>query len=367
MAKSFSKKIKMLRVSFLGDISLNNIYNDLYASKVNPFKKISRELTETDFNIGNLECLASSEYGENLLKNPRLKTKLETLNLLKHLNLGAVTLAHNHVYDNLKDGYDKSVRFLNSQKIKSVGAGLNLKIAEHPLIIQNCGIKLGLLNFVAYDTNPKIPIDAEVCVNYFNLTKIKNQIKQIKGTVDHIIILLHWGGKVEEGFYPDFDQPTLAKKMIDGGADLIIGGHSHTVQPYEKYKGKYIFYSLGNFCFDDIVQDNEVFQIGKYRKRKTIIVSALFTKSDYSIKVFHAINKNGFIIPNNTLSEKIKLSWRNLLFKIIKRNYCLWQIYYWHLKKIVPIKMYFIEANEGFIHQFINLDYKRALRYLLKK
>ena len=54
--------------------------------------------------------------------------------------------------------------------------------------------------------------------------------------------------------------------------DLIIGGHSHTVQPFEIYKGKHIFYSLGNFCFDDIVHENETFQIGRFRKRKTKIL-----------------------------------------------------------------------------------------------
>ena len=180
------------------------------------------------------------------------------------------------------------------------------------------------------------------------------------------MVLLHWGGRVEEGYYPDFNQPRLARKIIDLGADLIIGGHSHTVQPYEVYKGKSIFYSLGNFCFDDILQDGEVFQIGRYRKRKTIIPTIVFSKDDYSVKIRHAKNTKGFIKPNNTAFVKLKMQWRNLLFKIIKGNRLLWNIYYWHLKKIVPVKMYFIEANEGFFKQITSLEFKRIMRYIVK-
>ena len=187
------------------------------------------------------------------------------------------------------------------------------------------------------DTNPKMPKNAEVYLNLFEINKIEKKIKLLKQKVDHVVVLLHWGGRIEEGFYPDFIQPMLSRKMINSGADLIIGGHSHTVQPHEIYKGKYIFYSLGNFCFDDILQDKEIFQIGRYRKRKTIIPTIEFSEHNYSVKICHAKNAKGFIKPNNTALVTLKMQWRNLIFKATKNNRLLWNIYYWHLKKILPI------------------------------
>ena len=356
----------MLQISFLGDISFNNCYNEFYETKTNPFKEVELELQKSHLNIGNLESLSKGDFGENILKHPRLSTEQNTLNLLKHLNLGAVTLAHNHVYDNLKDGFEKTIKNLKSQKIKFLGAALDAGASEKELIIEENGIKLGLLNYVNKNTNPKMPNNAEVFLNYLETEKAISDIDKLKNKVDHVVVLLHWGGRVEEGFYPDFNQPKIARRLIDAGADIIIGGHAHTVQPYEIYKGKYVFYSLGNFCFDDIIQDKEVFEIGRYRKRKTIIPRVSFIKDSYSVEVSHAKNNKGFIKLNNGPLIKLKMRWRNLLFKLVKRNHLFWNIYYWHLKKIVPIKMYFIEANEGVFKKIINLDFNRVLKYIQK-
>lgn len=356
----------MFKVSFLGDISFNNCYNDFYNDEINPFSAIKNELETVDYNIGNLECLAKGDFGENSLKHPRLGTESKTLNLLEHLNIGVVTLAHNHVYDNLKDGFLKTIKNLESQNIKFLGADIDLNKSRKELIIEENGIKLGLLNYVTENTNPKMPDDAEVFLNYFEVEKVITHINDLKNKVNHVVVLLHWGGKVEEGFYPDFNQPKIARRLVNAGADLIIGGHSHTVQPYEIYKGKHIFYSLGNFCFDDIIQDEEIFEIGRYRKRKTIIPKVTFLKDSYSVKVSHAKNVQGYIKPDNSPFVKLKMQWRNLLHKIVSQNQFVWKIYFWHLKKIVPIKMYFIEANEGAFKKIVTLDFKRVLRYIRK-
>ncbi len=111
----------MVNISFLGDISFNNKYNELYIKKRKPFSKISKILKESDFVVGNLECLASGNEGENLFKKPRLKTSVETLNYLKEIGVDLVTLAHNHIYDNLLDGFFKTINFLQENKISWIG------------------------------------------------------------------------------------------------------------------------------------------------------------------------------------------------------------------------------------------------------
>ena len=112
-------------ITFLGDISLNDKYNYLYKNGEKPFESLKDILFGSDFVVGNLECLAKGDKGENLLKRPRLKTNLETLNYLKDLNLGLALLAHNHTYDNLEDGFLKTINFLKGNSIAYIGAGLS--------------------------------------------------------------------------------------------------------------------------------------------------------------------------------------------------------------------------------------------------
>ena len=84
---------------------------------------------------------------------------------------------------------------------------------------------------------------------------------------DHTkIVLIHWG--LEQMGMPMPGQRVLARKMIDAGADLIIGSHPHVVQGYEKYRGKYIFYSLGNLLFPNYTLSTSKGNFGYVNTRK---------------------------------------------------------------------------------------------------
>src|SRR5690348_9397938 len=85
-----------LRFSFIGDISFNNQYIDFYKQGIDPFENLRPSLFSSDYVVGNLECLAKGEKGENQLKKPRLSTTAETLNFLSTINAKVVSLAQNH-------------------------------------------------------------------------------------------------------------------------------------------------------------------------------------------------------------------------------------------------------------------------------
>jgi len=354
----------MVTISFLGDISLNDKYNELYLNGDNPFDNVKQILFNSDFVVGNLECLAKGVHGENLLKKPRLKTNLDTLNYLKDLNLGIVSLAHNHIYDNLRDGYEKTIDLLDKNNIRHLGSGLSETIAKKPIIIEINNIKFCFLNYVTHDTNPSLPNDADIYLNWFDENNICNEINQYKNQVDHIIILLHWGGKLEGGYYPDFDQPHLAHRLVDAGADLIIGTHSHTLQPYEIYNGKYIFYSLGNFCFADVYSDNKLIEINQKKGTESIILNVLFKKDSYSIKFFPIKNKNLHIEIDNKIIKKYKI--RLFYYKFIKNIKIFWYLYYFKFKKIDPIIFYFFGNNHNFFNQFKLLNFDKIKRFIKK-
>lgn len=353
-----------MRISFLGDISLNDNYIELYQKGVNPFVAVQPVLSGSDFVMGNLECIAKGEFGENEQKKPRLTTSVETLNLLKSININIVCLAQNHIYDHLKDGFIRTTNFLDANGIQHLGAGLSEENALKPIILINTdhNLKVAVLNYVTKDTNTDLPYGAEVYLNMFDLEKCKQDILKVKENVNHIILSLHWGGRVEGGLFPDWTQPKIAHELIDAGADLIIGHHSHTIQPYEIYKGKYIFYSLGNFCFADYTFEGKFNPMPK-RRRISIVVNVLFNTNDYEIKLEYFENKMTHFVrlPN----YNYKHSFRNFIFKILRISFLFWSAYYFHLKYILPVVLFYKRSDISFSEKssrFINSIKLRVLK-----
>ena len=345
-----------MKISFLGDISLNDSYNELYKKGLKPFHDISKTIKGSDYIIGNLEsAVKGNEDGINPLKSPHLSTSLNTLNYLKDINIDMVCLANNHIYDYLEDGYNKTINFLDQNNIKYIGTqGLRSNVQELD------GIKFCFLNYVANDTNPYFPKDCKI--NVFDKKQVIDDIKQYRKSVDQIIILLHWGGKTENGYYPDFKQSMNARTFIDNGADLIIGHHSHTFQPFECYKGKYIFYSLGNFCFSDIYQDNKLYCKLSKRQKQSIVLEVDFKKNkEYSMNMIPIKNIGCYIIKSDNSFQYTKFHIRNFVFKILKRSNILWKIYFFKLKKINPILNYLF-IQRGSLKNA--LTYNKILKYL---
>ena len=159
----------------------------------------------------------------------------------------------------------------------------------NPIYIKN-GIKIAILNYVTKDTNPNLPKDAKVNPNWFYLKKVEEDISKLKNKMDYIIVYPHWGGKIQGAKLPDWELIPIAHKIIDAGADLIIDHHSHTLHPYEIYKGKYIFYSLGNFCFSDIQINGKINEFNKKRSSQSIIVNIEFS-SRYLYVYYILINQ----------------------------------------------------------------------------
>ncbi len=333
-----------ISLSFLGDISLNDDYNVLYERGEKPFKQIGSILNKSDLVVGNLECLAESKQGENLLKKPRLKTKLETLNYLKDINLGLACLANNHCYDNLEEGFNNTVSFLSENGINYIGASVSGNENE-PYIYKKNGIKIAILNYVTKDTNPNLPKDAKVNPNWFYLKKVEEDIAKLKNKVNYVIVYPHWGGKMEGAKLPDRELIPIAHKIIDAGADLIIGHHSHTLHPYEIYKGKYIFYSLGNFCFSDIQINGKIIEFDKKRSSQSIIVN-IECNSRYLYVYYIIINqKSHYLTIDN--HERLLYDDRMRIFIPLLHINTLWFLYLFYEKQLYPIIRYFFSNNRN--------------------
>lgn len=156
---------------------------------------------------------------------------------LNYAGVKVANIANNHFGNYGADGINKTVELLNKNGIQVDGNG------QTPIITHN-GRKYG---FIGYSS---VAETAEWLANADDPEKIKLEIAELKKIVDFVVVAFHWGNEYTSD--PTDRQTMLAHTAVDAGADLVIGNHPHWVQAVETYKGKYIFYALGNFVFDQM-------------------------------------------------------------------------------------------------------------------
>jgi poly-gamma-glutamate capsule biosynthesis protein CapA/YwtB (metallophosphatase superfamily)/uncharacterized membrane protein (UPF0127 family) len=234
------KEIKLL---FVGDImmtrSVEGKINDLNKKFIFPFLNILNYLKSFDYVIANLEG-SVSDKGTKVGSKYSFRMKPEVAPALKDANINVVNLANNHIFDYSKVAFEDTLKSLEKNNIKYFGN------SYEPLIIEKEGVKIGFLGFSDFLKHLEVRENKiGVAVINDNLNEV---IRKAKEKVDILIISFHWGEEYQK--LANERQEKLAKIAIDSGADLVIGHHPHVIQDIEKYKNKFIFYSLGNFIFD---------------------------------------------------------------------------------------------------------------------
>jgi len=203
-----------------------------------------------------------------------LRTQAETIEGCEGFMPSAACLANNHISDFLDQGLEDTLSYLNDKNIAYFGAGLNQEEALAPIYIDVDGVKIGLIGAACLSTSPIAATTTEAGVAINDIENIERSVKKARTHGAEIVIVnYHWGA--EEVGLPKPSDINLGRQTIDVGADMVIGHHAHCIHPYEIYKGKYIFYGLGNFIFDD-------FQAGAlYSNEKNRFLSVFNKKQEY--------------------------------------------------------------------------------------
>lgn len=211
-----------------------------------PFAAVRPLLRTSDIVFGNLECCVS-QSGYPLTKRYTFRADPRIACVLREVGVTVVSCANNHAWDFGRIALLDTVRTVNQAGTLTVGAGANRREAHRLRIITRKGVRVGFLAYLGLlpplvpesPTAPSLAIATEPVV--------RADVKAARSQVDVLIVSLH-GGK-ENSSLPTPHQAALAHIAIDAGADLVIGHHSHVVQPMVRYHGKWICYSLGNFVF----------------------------------------------------------------------------------------------------------------------
>ncbi len=233
-------------VCFTGDVMLDRGIGGIINSQGSKFLSapVLEIVEDYKFRIINLECPITS-INNPITKPITFKANPSSLNFIKEVGITHVSVANNHINDQNRTGRNETLDILRSSEI-AIGGIISKGTTCKPMEINDGNKLLAIFSFLDLQLSPQET--ESVCTG--SLGSMSAQISDYKAKFPEssIIVYIHWG--IEYYEQPTESQQNTAKSFIDAGADAIVGHHPHVIQKIDYYSNKPIFYSLGNFIFD---------------------------------------------------------------------------------------------------------------------
>jgi poly-gamma-glutamate capsule biosynthesis protein CapA/YwtB (metallophosphatase superfamily) len=237
---AFPYKSREAKILFVGDMSFDRYIREVSYAKGGEFvfSCIDNFLKDSDLVVGNLEGPITENASRSMFTVPGSDDNFvftfptNTARLLAENNVKLVNLGNNHMLNFSRDGLLQTKKFLTQAGVKYFGdpdAVENEKVARMNL----GGVPVSFVSWSDFNSDST------------DITAA--QIKKEAESGRKVIVYAHWG---DEYLPPPDRVKKLAHSFVDAGAGLIVGSHPHIIQVSETYKGKQIYYSLGNFIFD---------------------------------------------------------------------------------------------------------------------
>lgn len=267
-----------MRIRAIGDTVISHrLFSD------DAVKLVAGESGSFDVSIGNLET-PLTDQGWPADKYRVIRSSPESVHQYERLGIDVWSLATNHAVDFGVPGLLQTMKLLSDTGLSYVGAGNNIAEAIAPLHFEtDNGEKVAFLNFCStltsgsvatphrpgvapirigqsfefdgslMDEQPGTPPRMNTWVQEVDAVRAEQAVSSASQDADHVVVAMHWGVSwpylpLNQGPLADYQRP-LAHRLIDAGAKVIIGTHSHTLHPIEFYGRGVILYSLGNFLF----------------------------------------------------------------------------------------------------------------------
>ncbi len=233
-AEANSSSVKVLVVGdMMLDRNVRNTINKIGFEKY--FAGVRDIVQNTDVAVANLEGTFTtnpSVTADLINKDLQFTFDPALAQALSNLGFDVLGLANNHSFNYGKEGLESTRRYIGSAGMLYYGDPFNKD--EISTVITKNGIKIGFVGFHEF--------------YYTNFDLVQTEIVRLRKDVDVLIVTPHWG--IEYQKEPTDDMVRWAHQFIDNGADIVIGAHPHVIGTSEIYKNKKIYYSLGNFAFD---------------------------------------------------------------------------------------------------------------------
>lgn len=293
-----NNKKKEMNFTALGEIMMGGRDFSSYSL---PYKEISEYTKKADYTVANFTTNITSL---KKIENPKTKyiVKKDILNTFKTLGIDAVNIANDHALDFGRILFNTTKTILKKDELDIIGLKNNIVYAESNGIrvafIGTCNEVIGMQSY--YE-------DAGIFM--YNYKEIEEQIKQAKTKADTVIVMVHLG--LENEYKKTSIMTWYYKKLIDFGADAVLGSHALGVYPVETYKSKPIIYSLGYLMHDtdqEIGKQSAIFNFtvdikGKITKLK---ITPTYIKDKKESVLYYEYNKNDAITFLNKIGSNIK-------------------------------------------------------------
>lgn len=306
--KKKTDNVVKITISAAGDCTLgvDSRYNNSFHTYYNKygsayfFKKVKKTFQKDDVTLVNFEgTLTNSTNRAN--KTFTFKGPASYAKILKKGSVEVVNIANNHTMDFGTTGFTDTKKTLKKNEIGyCYGSTIAYKKVK--------GIKIAFIGFNQ--------------LNGVSKQQIRDTIKKARKKKAKIIIVsFHWG--IEKDYYPNSTQKTMGRYAIEAGASLVLGHHPHVLQGIEKYRGRYIVYSLGNFCFGGNMnpadKDTMIFQQtfyvknGKLQKKNDARIipcslSSVSSTNNYQPVSLSGKSKNRVVEKLNKLSRGMNVT-----------------------------------------------------------
>jgi len=278
------------------------------------YRNVKKYLESSDFTFGNLETVTAGKRNSGYTGYPFFNTPTAYLDALKYAGFDFLVTANNHSLDRSEIGILKTIEELNNRNIFYVGTYSSQKDRDSIRIVNINDTKIAILAY-SYGTNCNpIPKGKDYLINLIDYDLIKNDIQSAKVNGAEIVLVhFHFGEEYKRE--PVQFQKDVVKKTIEFGADIIIGGHPHVLQPVDFYKTNngnldtgFVAYSMGNFFSNQQDRYKDAGMILTIKLRKYFYTNKIEIEEVNYLPtwVFRGNTTNGkeyVIMPSTTVSD----------------------------------------------------------------
>ena len=234
---------------------------DRLGNEEHPYEEVSDIIQSADYAMGTFNAAMSDiPPHTGCVSTYILVGSPQNADALARAGFDGMSVATNHIKDcgltNCGDrAFMDTLANLNRVGIQTVGAGKNELEALQPLVITIHGVRFGIVSQGQIEQGGVYASHERAGIAHLTQENINSAIQAARKLADVVIFMPHWGP--EDSSTPNWIQLNLAHTLVDSGADLVVGNHTHVVQGYQKIDHTWVFYGLGNFVFDQWQRDHQ--------------------------------------------------------------------------------------------------------------
>jgi poly-gamma-glutamate capsule biosynthesis protein CapA/YwtB (metallophosphatase superfamily) len=308
----------------VGDVMINRDHPESIFDLAKPV------FAGSDVRFGNCESTYSESGSRNPITRGEVRADPRNVDALAYLGFDVMTFANNHHLDAGYQAFTRTLEVLHERGIATCGAGENLDAAREPAIVERGGSRIAFLGYssilfpgyaatanaagaaplrvhtyyrqIEIEQPESLP-SIETSFDLDDVQHLQEDIARARDRADVVVVAPHWGIHFTPVVIAEYERK-LARIAIDAGADIILGCHQHILKGIEVYRGKAIFYGLGNFAMDVPMtehQKNASLQEmqGRYPEH------AVGYREDYPTYPFHPLARRSGIARFEVKGRKI--------------------------------------------------------------